>query len=263
MKQSKFLQTGLEAVNEASKIILKYYNNLDLEDVEIKKDGSPVTIADKKAEQLIKKIILDEFPDHSFIGEEGSDIKNKSEYTWILDPIDGTRYFTSNMPFFTTELALIKNGEPIIGISHNPSANQTLTAIKNQGAYLNTKTKLQVSSATELKKVAVSAGSLKYFQEHNQLENLAKLNWDISQLRGLEESRMNLLLAQGILDCIMIPKGWSWDFAAVYLILKEAGAEVTNLFGEKLDFNSKEPQSMLAANKVLHSKIVKYFTQFN
>lgn len=259
--ENEFLTTGLDAIRQASKIILSYFNNLKTNEVQIKSDGSPVTIADKEAEQLIKKIILKKFPDHSFIGEEGSSVENKSKYTWVLDPIDGTRYFSRGLPYFTTELALVNDNKVIVSISHNHATNQTLTAIKNSGAYLNKKERLQVSSTTDFDKSFVSAGSIKHFEELQLTQNLVKLNRDVSQLRGLEESRAYSLFCQGTIDCVIMAKGWSWDFAAASLIFEESGAKVTTLSGEKLDFYSKEPQSLLAANPTLHVKIIKYFSR--
>lgn len=257
--ENEFLQTGLEAIKQASKIILKYYQNLESSDIEMKKDDTPVTIADKKAEEIIRSVISKAYPDHSFIGEEKPNVNNSSEFTWVIDPIDGTRYFTKGWPYFTTELALLKGSEVIVGISFNHIMKETLTAIKGQGSFLNGNIKLIVGTVSNLKDAYISTGSLKYFQDVDRVNQLITLNKNIAQLRSFEESRGFRLLCQSKLDGMVMALGKSWDFAGISLIIEEAGGVITTFSGDAIDFNSVTSQTMIAANPKLHPKILKYF----
>jgi histidinol-phosphatase len=256
---SNYLKAGLEAVESSSRIILSYYQQ-QLQEEE-KDDSSPVTIADREAEQTIIGSLSAKFPDHGFMGEEFGRKNPAAEYTWIVDPIDGTRYFVHGLPYFTTELALMHQGEIIVGISHFPATGEAMTAVKGQGAWKNQTEKLRVSSATNMKKAILSSGSIKYFDSLNLLESLSKLNQKVSMLRGLEEGRASHLLAEGLIDGLLMPKGYIWDFAAICLIIQEAGGIVTDFSGKKLNLTSDQPMSMLACNPKLHQQILPYLSK--
>jgi histidinol-phosphatase len=253
----KYFDVGLKAVKEAEKIILKYFNAGVSH--KLKKDRSPVTVADQQAEEAIHRVIKENFPDHGFLGEESGATKSNADYIWVVDPIDGTRYFTKKMPYFSTELALLYKGKVILGISNAPLLKSTLSAIKGKGAFENNKHKLKVSTIIKLDQVVASASSIKYFDDLGQLSNLAKLNRNISQLRGIEEARMYRDTSSGVYDAIIFAKGYAWDFAAISLIATEAGAKVTDLKGKKLDLLSINPMSLLIANPTLHKKILEFF----
>lgn len=132
-----FLEVGLEAVTSAQEVLLKYFDT-DL-GFERKLDNSPVTIADREAEAVIKSIIHQRFPDHGFYGEEEGEQNETAEYTWVIDPIDGTKSYMRGLPYFATELALVKQSEIILGISNAPVLKKLLYAEKGQGTLLNGK----------------------------------------------------------------------------------------------------------------------------
>jgi histidinol-phosphatase len=125
---SKFLDVGLEAVKAATKVITEAKSFSIL----TKGDQSPVTKIDKQAEKVIRKIITKHFPDHGFLGEEYGDTNKEAEYIWIIDPIDGTKNFIRNIPTYSTQLALMKDNELIVGISHLPGLNELYYAEKRQ-----------------------------------------------------------------------------------------------------------------------------------
>jgi len=257
-----FLKVGIEAVKKAEKIILEYFSAGVNTGVDFKKkpDNSLVTEADLAAEKAIREVISKSFGDHEFLGEEFGDSHLNSDYVWIIDPIDGTRYFSRGMPFFMTLLSLHFRGKPIVGILNYPAQQKIITAIKDKGTFLNQKQKLEVSKIANLDRAFVSTSSIKYFSDQDQLESLARLNWSVSVLNSLEESRALSKMAQGIIDGWIVGKGFSWDFAAAALVLEEAGAVVSNLHGEKLNFLSTARMSFLATNPILHQKIVPYFS---
>src|SRR5688572_24501405 len=160
--KSELLAVALQAVKEAEKVILKYLDQ-DIRS-ELKEDSSPVTVADREAEEIIKKVILSKFPDHTFYGEEGEkvDLNNHQGYTWIIDPIDGTKSYLRRSPLFATQLALLHDGEFVIGVSNAPLLGELVYAEKGQGCFLND-VRISVSVANAVQDSYLSFGSLKYF----------------------------------------------------------------------------------------------------
>jgi histidinol-phosphatase len=178
MTHSPYFQVALTAVQAAEKIILE---NFDTKiQPELKPDQSPVTMADKMAEQVIRQQILAVFPDHNILGEEGGESRTNSPYLWIIDPIDGTKNYLRKIPLFSTQLALMKNEELILGISNAPAINELMYAEKGTGAFLNHQP-VVVSNLNQLNEAYLSYGGLGYFERKNQLKSLLKLE---SQTRG-------------------------------------------------------------------------------
>tara|TARA_Y100000310_G_scaffold345657_1_gene467815 strand:- start:3850 stop:4614 length:765 start_codon:yes stop_codon:yes gene_type:complete len=246
MEQSNFLKVALKAVKEAETIILKYYKKEM--DIQIKEDTSPVTQADTEAEKCIKKIIKEHFPDHGFIGEESGKESSTSEYTWIIDPIDGTKNFTRNIPLFATLLALMKNNEIILGVSNLPALNELLYAEKGKGAYYNEK-KLKVSTKKHLNEAYLTFGSLRYMDNHiNELMELVK---NTHAHRGIGDAYCYHHLAQGNVDIMVEASVEIWDIAPYKIIVEEAQGKVTNLQGKPITVDSK---NILTTNGFLHDK---------
>ncbi|MCK5235224.1 MAG: inositol-phosphate phosphatase, partial [Candidatus Aenigmarchaeota archaeon] len=172
MEKSEFLKTGLEAAKKAEEIILKYYS--DEIRAELKEDMSPVTVADREAEKAIIEIIRLKFPDHSILGEESGSSDSASEYLWIIDPIDGTKNYMRKIPLFATQIALMKGGEVIVGVSNAPALKELLYAEKGKGAYCNDR-QIHVSKIDMLNKSYMSFGGLRHFEKKNLVDNLLVL----------------------------------------------------------------------------------------
>jgi len=249
----QYLKVGIEAVQAASTIIQKYYQqNVEFD---LKADNSPVTIADKKAEEKIKEVISSYFPDHGFVGEESGNNNHFLEYTWIIDPIDGTKNFLRHLPFFSTLLALVKNGQVIMGISYMPQFSELIYAVKGKGAYLNQQ-KLTVSKENNLSQAYLSFGSLSKFAEKKLLTNLVKLTQTVRQQRAWGDCWHFHLLAQGKIDAVIEAKGEFWDFAPIKIIIEEAGGQVSDIKAQDFTINS---QSIIATNGLIHQQVVDYF----
>lgn len=118
---------------------------------EWKKDETPVTLTDRKINNMVSGAINKNFPDHSFILEEGGSTNKKSPYMWLCDPVDGTIPFSHGIPASVFVLALIKDGSPILGVIYDPFLDRMFFAEKGKGAFLNNK-KMKVSNANNLKK---------------------------------------------------------------------------------------------------------------
>src|SRR5436190_21045679 len=139
---------AVDAATKASQLALRYYDNNVA--VEWKGDQSPVTVADREAEQLLRKALLGAFPGDGILGEEFGDQPGTSGFRWIVDPVDGTRSFVCNIPIWATLVGLTYHGEAIAGVCHAPAMGLTYRALRGDGAYRNDR-KLSVSTVADLK----------------------------------------------------------------------------------------------------------------
>ena len=251
--KSKFLKIAIQAARIAGKITTHYFNKGFL--IEVKKDNSPVTIADKEAETAIREHIHKAFPSHGFLGEEQGGNTTDLEYTWIIDPIDGTKNFTHKLPFWATEIALMHKNKIIAGVSYAPLLNKLLYAERNKGAYLNDQP-IHVSSVESVNQSFVTFGSIRHFYKENRINSFLKLTNDAYYTRGFGDTWSHHLLAAGHTDAMLEGYVNLWDIAAVSIIVEEAGGKVTDLNGKPID---RKTSSLLSTNGALHSKILKYF----
>ncbi len=239
---SPFLTTAIEAAKAAQQVIEKYYAG-DFE-VEIKSDQSPVTIADIETEETIKKIILGAFPDHGFFGEETGKVNEDAEYNWLIDPIDGTKSFVRGYPFFSTQIALMRGTELIVGVSNAPGFKEMAYAEKGQGAWLNGE-KIAVGDIAELSKATLSLGNIASIAGKPQWQTVGELVQQVHRIRGYGDFYHYHLLASGKIDIILESDVNILDIAALAVIVNEAGGCFTDLSGQQLTL---ETTSVLACN---------------
>ena len=250
MEKSEFLKTGLEAAKKAEEIILKYYS--DEIRAELKEDMSPVTVADREAEKAIIEIIRLKFPDHSILGEESGSSDSASEYLWIIDPIDGTKNYMRKIPLFATQIALMKDGEVIVGVSNAPALKELLYAEKGKGAYCNDR-QIHVSKIDMLNKSYMSFGGLRHFEKKNLVDNLLVLVNSTQGHRGIGDFWSYHLLAQGKIEIMIEADTKIWDIAALSIIVREAGGKVTDIKGGTV---GKETTSIIATNEIVHDEVL-------
>ena len=250
--KSEYLSVALDAVKAAEVSILKYLD----EDVtaELKPDQSPVTIADKEAEEIIKRTILARFPNHTFFGEEGEkiDLNNHTGYTWIIDPIDGTKSYLRKNPLFATQLALMHDGEFVLGVSNAPLLKELVYAEKGNGCFFNDRP-VHVSDIDSVKDSYMSFGSLKYFEQTDTNDQLMELAKEVRWARGIGDFWSYHLLVQGKLEIMIEPVTKLWDIAAMNVIVSEAGGKLTQLDGSPIAHNTT---TALATNGRIHDEIV-------
>jgi histidinol-phosphatase len=132
---SPFLSAALDAARAAGQIITRLYH--EGVDVRYKADHSPVTRADVESERAIRAILSERFPDHGFYGEETGRERIAAEHLWLVDPIDGTKAFVRRYPMFSTQIALMRRGELVLGVSSAPLYGDLAYAEKGAGAWLN------------------------------------------------------------------------------------------------------------------------------
>lgn len=243
-----------KAAEAAAEIQLEYFEK----DFEIgrKKDYSDlVTEVDKKCEAKIIEIIHNTFPGHNVLGEEGGDQHKKSDYVWIVDPIDGTVNYAHSVPIFCVSIAVEYKGEVILGVVQSPKTREKFHAEKGKGAYLNDK-KISVSEIDLLKDSLLVTG-FPYGSKDNydhcidHFVNFIKLGLPI---RRLGSAALDICyLAAGRFEGFWEVNLNAWDVAAGYLILLEAGGKVTNFEGGQYSIYNKQ---ILASNgKTVHNEM--------
>ncbi len=245
---SAHLRTALAAARKAADISRGYYaGNFT---VTTKADMTPVTQADVECEQAIRDIILADFPEHGFYGEETGRTRTDADYLWLVDPIDGTKGFVRQYPFFSTQIALMHNGEIVLGVSSGTMMDELAWAEKGRGAWLNGKP-LGVSEIDDPDRAAVSVGNLRSLAASEGWAPLGKIVTRADRIRGYGDFYHYHLLASGKIEAVIESDVNILDIAALSIIVTEAGGVFTDLNGGRVDLGIR---SVLAANPSLHAK---------
>lgn len=247
------IDVAIDAAKQAGALALNYFKNQPK--VFFKPDNSPVTRADKECELLIRKIIANYFPDHGIIGEEFEATNPLAPFKWVIDPIDGTKDFVRQLPFWATFIALLKNDKPVLGIVNYPQHDEMFIATKGKGTYLNGK-KTHVSKISKLSEATIAFGSPQKFKEKGFSNFLTKINEKAYHLRSLGPYGFNQLL-KGNIDIQIEPAGRIWDFAATAIVVTEAGGQFSDFKG-KFSLTS---QNGIFSNNSLHSQTIKLFNK--
>jgi histidinol-phosphatase len=252
MSQNPYLETALEAARAGESVIRHYYDaNVK---VTMKEDYTPVTVADVETEQKIKEVILGAFPDHGFYGEETGHSNPDAEYTWLIDPIDGTKSFVRQYPFFSTQIALMHRGELIVGVSNGVMFNELAWASKGEGAFLNGQ-RLAVSDLGDLRDAALSTGNIASLAaDAGRWAGLGRLAQQVNRTRGYGDFYHYHLLASGKIEIIVESDVNILDIAALSVIVTEAGGVFTDLEGNALSLDTR---SVLAcSNAAYHRQVL-------
>jgi histidinol-phosphatase len=244
------LQAALEAARAAAEVIRGYYQrNLE---VRTKADQTPVTEADVRAEQTIRTLLAERFPGYGFYGEETGQHDLGAESVWLVDPIDGTKSFVRQCPFFSTQIALLREGRLVLGVSSAPAYGEIAWAESGGGAYLNDRP-IRVSQTGELAASIVSTGNLKTLARSAQWAKLGALIGQVNRIRGYGDFVHYHLLARGALEVVIESDVNILDIAALVVIVREAGGTFTDLAGGEITL---ETTSVLASNGRLHAPVL-------
>jgi len=236
---------AIDAATEAARLALGYFDNNPA--VEWKDDHSPVTGADRQAEQLLRSRLLEAFPTDGFLGEELGDLRGTSGYRWIVDPIDGTRSFVRGIPVWATLVGLEFQKELIAGVVAAPALGQTWRALRGDGAYRGERS-IRVSEVAELKNATVFYSSLSWFERAGRRSDFLRLAASTQNQRGYGDFWGHMLVAQGSGELMLDHGLHVWDIAAIKPIVEEAGGHFTNWEGQP---DIWKPDA-LASNKKLH-----------
>ena len=250
-------KVAVAAAKEAGKIQLKHYSS----DLKISIKGNNVrdvvTIADMEADALIRRLILEKFPDHSIITEENEPRigKEGNEYVWCVDPIDGTMNYSKGSNYFTVSIALLKGEEPLLGVIYNPIFPELYLAVKGKGAFLNGK-RIHVANTTALNQAMLCCDFPNKDSERQKLlQIIGQLLFDLNSIRVKGSGTLEMCeLARGSVDIHINLKSTPWDYAAASLIVLEAGGVVTDSDGK--EWRSSSKNIIAAAGKALHGELL-------
>lgn len=239
-----------ELATESGRFILPHYGDSDLM-IETKGDASPVTAADRGAEELMRKRILSRFPDHGIIGEEFGTDRPDAEWVWVLDPIDGTKSFITAVPLWGTLIALLHNGQPVLGCIHQPVLGQLMIG-DNHVTTLNERP-VRCRDTRKIEQATVLTS------DHL---NLARYQNGAASDRMLTRARLTrtwgdcygyLLLASGHADVCLDPIMNPWDIAALVPVIRGADGVIS-------DWQGGQPypaaHTIAAATPELHTAVV-------
>jgi histidinol-phosphatase len=244
------LRAALDAAQAAGAIIRSLYQRNVR--VTTKADRSPVTEADVRAEEAIRGVLSERFPRHGFYGEETGQHDLGAESVWLVDPLDGTKSFIRDCPFFSTQIALMREGRLVLGVSSAPAYGELAWAEEGAGAWLDGKP-IRVSTTSTLDAAIVSTGNLKTLAASSQgWRRFGDLIGRVSRIRGYGDFVHYHLLARGSLDVVIESDVNILDIAALTVIVREAGGMFTDLAGRPVGLGTT---SVLATNGGLHATV--------
>jgi len=257
----KYIDIAIKAAKKAGNIHKKYFGH-SAKTKRKSKSFDLVTAADIEAEKNIVSFIKKHFPDHNFLAEEHKYAKTNSDYTWIIDPLDGTNNFFCGIPIFSVSIALAKANELLLGVIYDVAKNELFFAEKTKGAFLNGK-RINVNSASNLSETIIITGFY-YNRSESMVETLEKIKQfffrNILGLRRFGAASLDLCniacgRAGGYWEFELNP----WDFCAGKLIVEEAGGKISDRYGKNVDIYKKS--YIVASNKKIHNEMVEILKQ--
>ena len=245
-----------ELAERSGNFIRPYFAQPDLV-VETKADDSPVTVADRGAEKLLRELIAQRFPTHGVIGEEFGSENPNADFVWVLDPIDGTKSFAAACPLFGTLIALLHQGQPALGAIHLPVLQQLYigdnAASTLNGKPIRTRPTKRLAEATLLTSDTLNLAKYQHGPACDRVVGQAKL------FRTWGDCYGYTLVAGGWADVMLDPIMNPWDIAALVPVIRGAGGEIT-------DWNGKDPvhadSIVAAATPELHAQVIAGLNSF-
>ncbi len=241
------LQFALDAAWQAGRVTLGYFQTGVK--AQKKADNTPLTIADQLAEQKLREVIAARFPEHAIVGEEYGRSESDSPYTWVIDPIDGTKSFVSGVPIYANLLALLDGEKAVLGIINLPALNEVIYAVRGGGCYWNGR-RCHVSQTSDLREAVLLTSGLNYFHSKQAAwDRLLKATY-IQRTWG--DAYGYALIATGRADVMVDPGMALWDAAPLQVILEEAGGTFTDWQGTATIHNGES----VATNGLLYSQVM-------
>jgi histidinol phosphatase-like enzyme (inositol monophosphatase family) len=232
------LNFAVEIAREAGDLTLRYFRRHDLV-IESKADRSPVTIADRSAEKLLRERIGARFPKDGIVGEEFGTTSGSSGYDWALDPIDGTKSFVHGVPLYTTLVAVLRDSQPLVGVINAPAAGEMVYAGAGTGcSYVATNDgkpqRANVSKVSNLADGLLLTTEIRTFSEgraHDAMAVFERLEQTARLTRTWGDGYGYLMVATGRAEVMIDPELDLWDLAALQPVIEEAGGTFTDWQG--------------------------------
>ncbi len=232
-------------------VVMRYFRkNLP---VEVKSDSTPVTLADREAESVIRQLIYDHHPDHGVVGEEHAAVQPDAEFVWVIDPIDGTKSFITGRPLFGTLIALMWEGEPVLGIVDHPALGDRWIGAIGHPTTMNGNT-VRVRSCSDLGEATLLASSPHYYLGES-LERFERVRQRCQYVVYGSECLEYGLLASGFVDIVTEAQLEPFDYLAAVPVIEGAGGVITDWQGRRLGLTSGD-KILAVGDAGVHEKIL-------
>jgi myo-inositol-1(or 4)-monophosphatase len=252
MPRSALLNVMIAAVRKAARALARDFGEVEQLQVSLKGPANFVSVADRRAEDTLRRELLKARPGYGFLGEEGGLIEGSDKtHTWIVDPLDGTTNFLHGIPHFASSIALRREGTIVAGVIYNPISDELFVAERGKGAFLNDK-RLRVAARQRLEEAVIGHGMPHQGRGDVMLsrKEIAAVQDKVVALRRFGSAALDLaFVAAGRFDAFWDRDLSSWDMAAGVLLVREAGGFVTDLDGGQEMFAKGH---IVAGNETMH-----------
>lgn len=250
------LREAIAFARSAGELALGYFGG-SAYTVDLKRDGSEVTTADRNAEERLRKLIGEAFPGDGVLGEEFGESPSATGWRWILDPIDGTASFVHGVPLFGTLVACEFEGRTLAGVIHMPALGETVYASEGCGAWHVPRlhgppSRAAVSRVMSLDRAMACTTSFDYFRHAGVEDALAAVHQGFGSTRGWSDCYAHVLCATGRIDAVVEPVLHPWDIAPMQVIYPEAGGRATDWRGRS---GAYHPNG-IATNGLIHDQVL-------
>lgn len=258
MPASALMNVMLAAARKAGRSLARDFGEVEQLQVSLKGPSNFVTAADTRAEQILYNELSHARPGYGFLMEERGEVKGADQtHRWIVDPLDGTTNFMHGIPIFAISIALEREGDLVAGLVYNPANQETFTAERGKGAYLNDRRRLRVAARTEISDCVLGTGIPHRGRPAHDvfLTELEAVMAASAGVRRLGAASLDLAwTAAGRLDGFWERHLRPWDIAAGIVILREAGAYVSDADGKD---KMLEKGSIVTGNEAIHRRLLK------
>jgi len=246
----ELLDEAIEIAEKAAEIAYSYFRQALL--IEMKDNQTPVTIADRKTEEMIRGEISKRFPEHGIVGEEFGEEKAHADWIWTVDPIDGTRSFVRGIPLFGTLLGLVEKGEPVVGVLVLPALDEIYYGAKGVGCFCNDY-QVHVSNTMNIESAFISVGDYPCFEMSGYKNHFSHLAKKAELVRGYTDCFGHSLVLRGSVDAMIDPMVSPWDVAPLACLVREAGGDYFTFEGDR----SHLGKSFISCTPALREELLK------
>lgn len=254
---NEFLETAIEAARRGGDVLQSWRTRFTVSE---KSPANLVTEADLASQTAIHTLIRDRFPDHGFLGEEGLDeASDRSDYRWVIDPLDGTSNYVHGFPYYAVSIALQKGDELIVGVVYDPNRDEMFSAVKGEGAKLNDQP-ISTSAVDELKNaMTVASLPIAANPDNPAIARFLLIMQHAQTVQRTGSAALNLVYVA----CGRIEAFWStslkpWDVAAGALIVAEASGRVSTIHGQQIRIEDSD--IMTSNGTPIHDELIQLFT---
>lgn len=229
--------------------------------VDLKSDNTPVTVADRGAERMIREAIAREYPSEVILGEEEGGDRSAPD-RWIIDPIDGTKSFVSGVPLYSTLLSYEVDGQPIIGVCYFPALDEMLYAEVGGGSFFNGRP-CHVSTRQTLRNSIITSAGHKGMSTYGRMAGIVEISQEAMATRTWCDAYGHSLVATGRADAMLDPVVTRWDISAVTLIVREAGGTCTDFGGRDalIPAHADGNHELVSSNGLIHQELLSHFAR--